>query len=201
MIAAIDGTHIDIPGPGNFRDAYINRSGRPSMQLQVACNKELLFLDVFTGWPGSVHDARVYKNSPLGVKLVAEGLPVGFHLIGDSAYALAEHLMVPFRNNGHLDAVHKKFNKAHSSTRVEVERSIGLRKGKWRKLKYLDMQNVDDMPEIITAACVLHNFVILKQGVDEDEIEQLPETDEDPDQGRVSCNAQDKRLGIAHQLV
>ena len=48
------------------------------------------------------------------------------------------------------------------------EQFIGLLKGQWRKLKYLDMKDVDDMPEVITATCVLHNFVILKQDVDED---------------------------------
>ena len=39
VIGAIDGTHIKIPGPSEHRDAYINRKGFPSMQLQVVCDK------------------------------------------------------------------------------------------------------------------------------------------------------------------
>ncbi|WAR22681.1 HARB1-like protein, partial [Mya arenaria] len=78
------------------------------------------------GWPGSVHDARVFRNCPL--LDVCQQLPAPYHLIGDSAYPLSRYMLVPYRDNGHLDAQQKKFNKAHSSTRVDVERAIGLLK-------------------------------------------------------------------------
>ena len=119
VIGAIDGTHIKIPGPSEHRDAYISRKGVPSMQLQVVCDKNMQFLDVYTGWPGSVHDSRVFNNSPLKTRL--EALPPQFHLIGDSVYALNQYLLVPFRDNGHLTTLEKNFIKVHSSTRVKLK--------------------------------------------------------------------------------
>ena len=35
------------------------------MQLQVVCDNDMKFTDVYCGWPGAVHDARVLRNSPL----------------------------------------------------------------------------------------------------------------------------------------
>lgn len=35
VIGAIDGTHINIPGPKENSEAYINRKGRHSIHLQV----------------------------------------------------------------------------------------------------------------------------------------------------------------------
>ena len=42
-----------------------NRKGFHSMQLQVVCDNEMKFTDVYCGWPGAVHDARILRNSPL----------------------------------------------------------------------------------------------------------------------------------------
>lgn len=33
--------------------------------MQGTVNQNMKFFDVFIGYPGSVHDARVFKNSPL----------------------------------------------------------------------------------------------------------------------------------------
>ena len=49
------------------------------------------FTDVYCGWPGAVHDARVLRNSPLSHD--AEGrtddlFPGQTYIIGDAAYPL-----------------------------------------------------------------------------------------------------------------
>ncbi|XP_046554693.1 uncharacterized protein LOC124264015 [Haliotis rubra] len=82
-----------------------------------------------------------------------KGFPA-FHLQGD---------------NGHLTADEKRYNSVHSSTRVDIEWCFGLLKGRFRKLKYLDMRNVREIPLVIVTCCVLHNFVINRESfVDED---------------------------------
>jgi len=170
----------------------------------VVCSPGLLFLDVHTGPPGSVHDARVFRNSDLRTFLeTAEGrLPQDFHLLGDSAYPLRDYLLVPFRDNGHLGPLERKYNFSHSQTRVDVERAIGLLKGKFRRLKDLDMTNTLDVPNVIFACCVVHNFIIMNNGVDTDDID--PPSDHEgedvcEDGGRMA--AEEKRLGIAHGLM
>ncbi len=76
--------------------------------------------------------------------------------------------MTPFRDNGHFDEVQKKYNKSQASTRVEVERAIGLLKCKFRRFKYLDMGLETEISNVIAACCVLHNFIIDCEGEDVD---------------------------------
>ncbi|XP_052264182.1 putative nuclease HARBI1 [Dreissena polymorpha] len=168
VVGAVDGTHIACPAPiSEHRSSFFNRKGFASLVLQVVCDSNLKFLDIYTGWPGSVHDARVYRNSPVAQKI--ENLPDEFHVLGDSAYPLTRHLLVPYRDNGHLDQLQKKFNKCHSSTRVDVERAIGLLKCKFRRLEYLDMLMELEIPVVISACCVLHNFILQRESDTEPE--------------------------------
>jgi hypothetical protein len=52
----------------------------------------------------------------------------------------------------------KRFNYRLSKARVVVEHSYGRLKGRWRcLLKRLDV-DVSDVPELVTACCVLHNI-------------------------------------------
>ncbi|KAK7097602.1 hypothetical protein V1264_004551 [Littorina saxatilis] len=176
------------------------------MHLQVVCDKDLLFLDVFTGYTGSVHDSRVFPNSDLHGVLESDAskLPPEYHMIWDSAYlSLRKYLLVPFRDNGHLTPVETAYNRAQARTRVDVERAIGLLKGKFRRLKDLKMTNIREVPMLIFSACVLHNFII-ENGVDEDGIDLSESEDEDEDGGQCGgdhcMSATQKRLEIANVL-
>ena len=60
-IGVIDGSHIPIKAPRDSPQPYVNRN----VQLQAVCDGEKLFNDVYCGYPRSVHDARVLRNSPL----------------------------------------------------------------------------------------------------------------------------------------
>lgn len=60
---AIDGTHIPVtPHKLNHTD-YYNRKGLYSVVLQPVVDYRYLFQNIYIGWPGSVHDARVLTNS------------------------------------------------------------------------------------------------------------------------------------------
>ena len=59
---AIDGCHIPIAAPLNNHTDYYNRKVWYSMILQGVVDANYCFLDVFIGWPGSVHDARVFEH-------------------------------------------------------------------------------------------------------------------------------------------
>jgi len=70
-------------------------------------------------------------------------------------------LITPYRDNGHLTRQQKRFNRVLSSLRQKVERAIGLLKGRWRKLLYLDHLDLRLAVHLIISACVLHNFCII----------------------------------------
>ena len=79
-------------------------------------------------------------------------------------------MITPFRDNGHLTADQTKYNKYHSSTRMVIERAFGQLKGRYRRLKYLDVE-VTNVPLIVMAACLLHNLCIIH----EDDVEEFIE--------------------------
>ena len=62
---AIDGSHIPIIRPDESESDYYNRKGYYSIIVQGMVDFRGLFMDVYIGWPGKVHDARVFSNSSL----------------------------------------------------------------------------------------------------------------------------------------
>ena len=99
------------------------------MQLQVVCDNDMKFTDVYRIWPGAVHAARVLRNSPLFHD--SEGrtdnlFPRQTNIIGDAAYPLKTWLLTGFKDNGHLTAQQIRSTHLLSSKRTIVERSIGL---------------------------------------------------------------------------
>jgi len=52
----------------------------------------MIFRDVLVGWPGSVHDARILRNSQLCIS-AAQQFPGDTHLIGDGGYPLKTYVI------------------------------------------------------------------------------------------------------------
>jgi len=175
VVGAIDGTHIPIKPPSCDRDSFINRKGWPSINVMAVCDHRKVFTAVFADRAGSVHDARVFRVSPLGHQLEHGDIGDGrYHIIGDSAYPLLPQLMVPYKDNGHLTAAQRKYNLVHASTRGIVERAFVQLKGKFRRLRGLECNKICNSLLIIDAAFILHNFVLLHdqkgmEGFDEDD--------------------------------
>ena len=119
------------------------------------------FIDVFTGYPGSVHDARVFRNID---QFLSSNLERFFqydeYTIGDKAYLLLNWCITPFTRRGPLIAKQTLFNKFHASSRVVIERSFALLLGRFRRLRHLDMNRIDLIPAVILAACTLHNICL-----------------------------------------
>ncbi|KAJ8927466.1 hypothetical protein NQ314_020063 [Rhamnusium bicolor] len=76
VIGAIDGTHIKIDKPSDDPDSYLNRKHFFSIQVQVVCDHEKRIRDVFLGYPGSVHDSRAFRASPLSTTLAEKCGPI-----------------------------------------------------------------------------------------------------------------------------
>ena len=63
VLAAIDGTYIPIRAPEDDHDDFICRKGYHSMILQAIVGADTEIYDASTGFPGSMHDARVLHLS------------------------------------------------------------------------------------------------------------------------------------------
>ena len=64
-VGAIDGTHIPIMSPTANGLDYFNRKGHHSVVMQALVSCDYTFIDIYVGWPGSVHDTHVLTNSKL----------------------------------------------------------------------------------------------------------------------------------------
>ena len=74
---AIDGSHIPVRAPTLNHTDYYNRKGWYSIIIQAVVDHNYIFRDVCIGWPGSVHDARVFANSALYQKATSQKILSG----------------------------------------------------------------------------------------------------------------------------
>ena len=164
IIGVVDTTSIDIKQPLDKLSAFTTRDNVTSIKVQAVCDASHRLLDVSIGWPGSMHDARIWDLSYISTVINEKLAGTKFTIAGDKAYRLELRKMTLYRDNGHLSDAQKSFNHQLSVTRSIIEITFALLKEKWRKLFYLDVTNLSFIPSIIGAACVLHNFVIDAEG-------------------------------------
>ena len=171
-VGIIDGTHVRLASCPRGDQDFINRKGFPSMQLQLVIDSDLMITNAYTLWPGCVHDARVLRNSLLYQK-AEQGMLMdqNSYLFGDSGYPLKPWLVTPFRDNGHLTQLQRRFNRTLSSCRQHVERVIGHLKGRFRRLREIPCHKEIDIGHLIMSACIMHNLCILSHEDIEDYID------------------------------
>jgi len=146
--------------------AYFVVTHHYTMCFTGVVDHQLMFLDVYCGEPGSLHDARVLRKSPLHHQSEQDMRHLfgpNKRLVGDSAYPRLNWLLPPNRDNGHLTADQRDFNYRHSRTRIVVEMAFGLLKGRFRKLQYVEMRDTAEIPRVVVACCILHNICILNE--------------------------------------
>ena len=205
-IGFLDGSHIPIWRPHVVNsDAYYNRKNFFSVVLQGVCMDDMTFSDVSVGCPGRMHDARVLKNSTLWTSGYTKCVQGRYHLLADAAYPLTKWIMTPYRNNGHLTQRQVHYNTALSSKRQVIERAFGILKKRFPKLRLgIDLVDVDEINDVIMAACVLHN-TCLRHGDGHD----FPEEDfnpclQNPGNLVIPCNrsleGKVKRIAITNNL-
>ena len=205
VLGMIDGSHIPIRMPPDRGIDCYNRKDFYSVVLQAVCREDLRFTNVYCGWPGKDHDARIFRHSPLfeeGPGLCGRG-----HILADSAYPNVNWVLSPFRDNGHLTTAQRRFNETHASIRSTIERAFGLLKGRFSRLQHIDQRNIQTIVTTVLAACVLHNICILNNDdfedvLFEDDGDVVPQCGPHP--ANVNANAQEmvanKRLAIARRL-
>ncbi|XP_034533111.1 putative nuclease HARBI1 [Notolabrus celidotus] len=96
---AIDGCHVRIKPPsGPDGHCYKNRKLFYSIILQAVCDHQGCFIDTYVGWPGSVHDSRVLRHSPLYRRAIYP--PPGHFILADGGYPCLQRplpLITPYK--------------------------------------------------------------------------------------------------------
>jgi hypothetical protein len=163
VIGCIDGTYVPIKAPKENAESYVTRKCNFAITLQAVCDSTLKYVDIFVGYPGSVSDTRIFRNSDLYVNVQTNKnlyFPENTFIIGDKAYPSLSWCVAPYIDRGNLTPQMRHFNHVISQTRQTIERSFALLFGRFRRLKYLDMNRTDLIPATILAACVLHNICL-----------------------------------------
>lgn len=94
-VALLDGSHFVIQRPSlNASSYYSGRKKIHSFNIQIACDAFGYIVNLVTGWPGSVHDSRVFRNSTLfrlaesrsilnGPAVTVNGVQIGQYILAD----------------------------------------------------------------------------------------------------------------------
>ena len=93
-IGAIDGSHIPASPPLRDRAAYHNRKGTVLQNCLFACDFDMKFTYMLTGWEGSATDARIFQD----VWLSSLDIPQGKYFLGDAGFPSSTGVIVPYHN-------------------------------------------------------------------------------------------------------
>ena len=112
VIGAVDGTYVPMRNaPSKDPEVYFTRKKRYAIHCQGIVNDSGIFTSFDVGWPGSVHDARVFRNSSF-YKNYSQLIQDDDYLLGDSAYPISPFLIPPFKDPS--SRKQKEFNQFHS---------------------------------------------------------------------------------------
>ncbi|GLT31383.1 hypothetical protein SLA2020_061250 [Shorea laevis] len=171
---AIDITHIvmTLPTMDPSNDVWFDSEKNYSMILQAIVDPEMRLRDVIVGWPGSLSDAVVLRNSSLfklceegerlnGKKVeISKGTELREYIIGDAGFPLLPWLLTPYQGRG-LSEFQVEFNKRHSATRMVAQMALTRLKEMWRMIQgVMWMPDKSRLPRIIFVCCLLHNILI-----------------------------------------
>ena len=176
VIGAVDGTYIPMKNaPSKDPEVYFTRKKRYAIHCQGIVNDRGIFISFDVGWPGSVHDARVFRNSSF-YKNYSNLIQEDDYLLGDSAYPISPFLIPPFKDPN--SQKQKEFNQFHSHHRVVVENAFGRLKARFRVLKDLDIKTVKMGVLFTCCAIILHNFLEMNMDIWEVDLNDIDDTDD-----------------------
>ncbi|XP_066318512.1 uncharacterized protein [Miscanthus floridulus] len=168
-IGAIDGTHVPIIIGQDKASPYRNRKGTLSQNVMFACDFDLKFTFISSGWEGSASDAGVLRSA------LGKGFTVSagkFYLV-DGGYANTPSFLAPYRGvkyhlsefrrrgqRGNAYANYKElFNHRHAILRNHIERAFGVLKKRFPILKVGTHYPIESQVMILAVAAMFHNII------------------------------------------
>ncbi|KAK9189814.1 hypothetical protein WN943_018413 [Citrus x changshan-huyou] len=205
---AIDITHIvmNIPAVDPANNVWYDCEKNYSMILQGIVDPEMRFRDIIAGWPGSLTDALVLRNSGFfklteeGKRLdgkslqLSEGIELREYIIGDTGFPLLPWLLTPYQGKG-LSDIEAEYNKRHSATRMVAQMALARLKDVWRIIHgVMWMPDKNRLPRIVLVCCLLHNIVI---DMEDEMLDELPLSyHHDSGYHQQTCESVDKTASV-----
>lgn len=171
---AIDTTHIKmvLSTVDNSNEVWYDKEKNHSMILQTIVDPEMRFLDIVTGWPGSLSDSLMLRNSSF-FKLCEEGKRLNGktiklqektelreYIAGDVGFPLLPWLLTPHQGKN-LSEYKVSFNKRHIATRMVAQRALARLKDTWKIIDGMMWRpDKNKLPRIVLVCCLLHNIAI-----------------------------------------
>lgn len=176
-LGSIDGKHVRVKCPSNSGSAFYNYKGFFSVVLMAVSDANGNFCAVDVGDYGRNSDGSVFKHSSFGRLLANEQLNLPststlpndegtyefpYYFVADAAFPLCHRIMRPYPTPGQ-DMKKRIFNYRLSRARRTVECSFGMLTSKFRVFERPINCEVPKCVKIVKAACVLHNFIRVKE--------------------------------------
>ena len=186
----LDGTFIRIKRPlaftydmGKEHNTYKKYY---AVQAVLVCMTNYMITYAHIGTPGSHADVWILKRSDLYYHCVKSYIRPGAYMLADSGLQLFTWLLIPFFGAAatQITAARKRlvncFNAALQSTRVVIEQTNGILKGRWRILHNGIHADLPHVRPIVQACIVLHNICQLQEKLDAwPEHERIPRDQQD----------------------
>lgn len=174
-IGSLDGKHINFRPPRKAGSIYRNYKGKDSIILLALVDAEYNFIFVDIGRNGRMHDASVFRESPLAAQLHSGALNfplpsfltgydinMPYVIVADDAFPLKTNIMKPYPGRD-LTNEKKIFNYRLSRARRTVENAFGIMANRFRILLNTIPLSVEKVELITYTCCILHNFLLKKK--------------------------------------
>lgn len=149
----------------NGEDSF-SRKSCYAVNTLITCDDICRIRDVVIGWPGSVHDNRVWKTSAMYAKRESCFSPKEY-LLGDSAFGASRVMIPAFKKprGARFARIQEVFNTYLAKPRVKAEHCIGIFKGRFQYFKRMRVlicskKDLKRTVEQFQCACILHNWLL-----------------------------------------
>ncbi|XP_022229334.2 protein ALP1-like [Drosophila obscura] len=168
VLGAIDECRIPLKLPIRIDDDSPRQY--QSLALQAVCDAQSRFLNVYIDVANN--EQCILLASPLFEDLMDMETPLmaeHTHIVGDKTYPLLLNLMTPYV--GELTPCHARYNLAIRQWNAPAERALATLISRFKRLESLDVSSLELGTTVVSAACMLHNFILDSCGEDiEDDI-------------------------------